>query len=306
MRVLVTGAAGFVGGYMLTELAGNGHDPVALYHQERPVGHPAVPWRQCDLLSRDSIDAALADTKPEACIHLAGIAFVPDGVAKPNSMLSVNAWGTVNLLDAFRALQPDSRVLCVSTAHVYGQCFRQKAVNEDSPLRPVTLYAISKAASDLAALGYAESWNMPVMTARPNNHTGPGQSSRFVIPGLLVQAQSIAAGKAPAVLRAGNMESERDFTDVRDVVRAYRLLIEKGTPGLAYNIGSGTCLSIGSIFERICRLLDIHPSIETDPGKFRAKDLSPCLDTARIREHTGWRPKIDLDETLRDMLKDLP
>jgi len=302
MRVLVTGAAGFVGDYMLAELRENGHEPIALDQQEKN-GHPDVQWLTGDLLDRDSIDAVLTDTKPDACIHLAGIAFVPEGLSNPGSMLSVNIVGTVNLLDSFKTNRPQSRILCISTAHVYGQCFKKKAVNEEAPLRPVTLYAISKAAADLAALGYAESWNMPVLTARPNNHTGPGQSDRFVVPGLLNQTKSIATGKAQPLIRAGNMESERDFTDVRDVARAYRLLIEKGRPGLAYNIGSGTCLPIRDVFERICRQLDIHPEIEIDTDKFRPKDRSPILDTGRIEEHTGWRPEISLDQTLHDMLE---
>lgn len=304
MRVLVTGAAGFVGNYMLTELAENGYEPVGLDYRAADGG-PKVKWFTCDLLDRAAIDAVLTEVEPEACIHLAGIAFVPAGTARPDSMLSVNVVGALNLLDSLRALRPRTRVICASTAHVYGQCFHnEKAVDENSPLRPVTLYAISKAAADLAALGYAESWDMPVMTVRPNNHTGPGQSGQFVVPGLVAQAKSIAAGKAQPVIRAGNMESERDFTDVRDVVRSYRLLIEKGRPGLAYNIGSGTTITVGEVLDRICRLLDIHPEIEVDENKFRPKDRSPILNTARIEEHTGWHPEIDLDRTLRDMLEE--
>lgn len=300
MRVLVTGASGFVGGYMLAELAAHGHEPIAL--DRNATGNPDISWAACDLLDRTAVNAALARSRPAGCIHLAGIAFVPEGDARPNSMLSVNVMGTLNLLDSFRALLPESRVLSVSTAHVYGQTPPGPALNEESPLRPVTLYAISKSAADVAALAYAQTWGLRVMTARPNNHTGPGQSGNFVVPGLIRQAKAFAEGTAQGPIRAGNLDSERDFTDVRDVVRAYRLLLEAGRPGLAYNIGSGTNVPIRHIFDRICLLLGIRPEIEVAVDRFRPKDRSPILDLSRIREHTGWQPEIGLDRTLRDML----
>lgn len=287
---------------MLRELVGNSHEAVAIDLLQGD-SFPGVAWRTGDLLNRATPGRIVAEMMPEACIHLAGIAFAPDGDSKPETMLSVNVLGTINVLEAFREHCPRSRVLVVSTGRVYGALPGEAALSEEAPLRPLGLYAVSKAAADMAALGYAESGSLPVMTARPNNHTGPGQSERFVIPGLVSQARAIAAGRLKPVIRVGNLESERDFSDVRDVVRAYRLLIERGQPGLAYNIASQHSASIREILDEICGLAEITPRMQVDPARFRPKDRSPLLDISRITGHTGWRAEISRAETLRDMVK---
>lgn len=302
MRILVTGAAGFVGQHLLAELREHGHEPIGFDRVQatRPAN---LKWYVGDLLDRELIDAIVAEAQPNACIHLAGLSFVPDGAASPDMMLTVNVSGTLNILDAFKQHRRESRILAISTAHVYGMSDDDEMISESAPLRPTDMYAVSKAASDLAALGYARAWKMPIMTARPANHTGPGQSTRFVVQGLVTQARAIARGDAPPVISVGNIDSERDFCDVRDVVRAYTLLIEDGKPGLAYNIASGDLIPIRKVLDEICLLADIKPEIKVDPGKFRPKDRSALLNTDRINAYVGWRPEISRSQTLHDMLE---
>ncbi len=220
----------------------------------------------------------------------------------PDLVLSVNVRGTLNLLEAFRRHAPSARFLFVSTAQVYGMREEPAALDEEAPLAPLSMYAVSKAAADLAALAHAVHYGMPVMTARPSNHTGPGQAPRFAVAAFARQVREIAAGLRPAVIRTGNRESLRDFSDVRDVVRAYRLLLERGTPGRAYNIAGRTQVRIGDVLDRLCHLAGITPRIEDDPALMRPTDRAPVLDTARLRAETGWAPVYELDQTLRDML----
>ncbi len=301
MRILVTGAAGFVGKHLLQELISHSHHPIAV-DLKAGTEQENITWRECDILNPDALNKIVTETKPDACIHLAGIAYVPVADTNPEIMLSINILGTLNILNALKKTAPSCRTLTISTGHVYGTPPPSVIVTEDTPLHPVTLYAITKAAADAAALGFTENNRLPVMTARPNNHSGPGQSPNFVIPGFINQAKAIAAGKSEPLLSVGNLESVRDFTDVRDVVRAYRLIIEKGIPGHAYNIASCDTVSIGDLLSEICALTNISPTIETDSAKFRPKDHSPVLDTSKLKEHTGWQPKYTRTQTLTDMI----
>jgi GDP-4-dehydro-6-deoxy-D-mannose reductase len=304
MRILVTGAAGFVGKHLLQELINHEHQPIAvdLRADTEPQG---VTWHECDILDPVALTKIVVKAKPDACIHLAGIAFVPAAKTHPEIMLTINILGTLNILNALSENCPSCRTLTISTGHVYGTPPPDVVVTENTPLHPVSLYAITKAAADSAALGFTENNRLPVMTARPNNHSGPGQSPNFVIPGFINQAKSIAAGKSEALLSVGNLESVRDFTDVRDVVRAYRLIIEKGRPGEAYNIASCDTVSIGDVLSEICKLTNIDPEIEIDPEKFRPKDHSPVLDTTKLKTDTGWQPEYTRTQTLTDMIKSI-
>ncbi len=301
MRILVTGAAGFAGKHLLQELTTHSHQPIAV-DLKKGAEQQGVTWHECDILNPDELTKIVTETKPEACIHLAGIAFVPVADTHPEIMLSINILGTLNILNVLSKTCPSCKTLAISTGHVYGTPPPDITVTEDTPLHPVTLYAITKAAADAAALGFTENKRLPVMTARPNNHSGPGQSPNFVIPSFIQQAKEIATGNLEPLLRVGNLESVRDFTDVRDVVQAYRLIIEKGTPGHAYNIASCDTVSIGEVLSEICKLTNINPKIEIDPTKFRPKDHSPVLDTNKLKNHTGWQPKYTRTQTLSDMI----
>jgi GDP-4-dehydro-6-deoxy-D-mannose reductase len=304
MRVLVTGAAGFVGRHMIRELAGNGHKAVAFdVCFSSPVKEAAASLTG-DLCDSTSVDRAVSSADCDACIHLGAISFVPAGQSNPALMFSVNVLGTLNVLEAFRKRNSAVRILVVSTAHIYGTASGSAAIREDSPVAPVSMYAISKTAADLATLAYARQYGMSAMTARPNNHTGPCQSPQFFVPAFAHQIKAIARGNSESVMKVGNLDSTRNIMDVRDVTRAYRLLLEQGHVGEAYNISSQNVLAVREVLERLCDLAGVHPKIAVDPGKFRPTDSSPSLDTAKLRAHTEWMPRIGITDTLKDILSE--
>ena len=242
---------------------------------------------------------------PYAYPPLLAVTFVPAASTEPDLMLSVNVRGTLTLLDAFRSHAPYARILVVSSAHIYGPVHDEIPRREHDEPRPATLYAVSKMAADLAALAFAKREALAIMTARPTNHTGPGQPSRFVVPALARQVRAVAAGDRRDIV-TGNLESVRDFADVRDVVRAYRLLLEGGKPRRAYNVSAGNRVPIRRILETLCGQANISPPVRTDPTLFRPVDHSPPLDTTRLRNAVRWSPTISLDATLRDMLCETP
>lgn len=302
MRILVTGAGGFVGRHLIRELTQNGHEPFAFdLNFSTPVAEATASFTG-DLHDVETLTRIIISIKPEACIHLGAISFIPSGKTNPELMFSVNVIGTINVLEAFRKYASFSKILVISSARVYGEAVRDHAIREDEPLAPMSMYAISKAAADLTTLRYAREYNLHTITTRPNNHIGPGQSPRFVVPSFAQQVKSIASGESEPVLKVGNLESDRYFTDVRDVVRAYRLLIENGRFGEAYNISSQNRMKISTVLEKLCTLACIKPEIELDPEKFRPTDCSPLLDISKLQNDTGWKPEIALSDTLRDIL----
>ena len=305
-RVLVTGGAGFVAAHLVRELLAGGHEVVATDAVGRPASMPAeVAFRQADLRDRDALAALVREERPDACVHMGAISFVPDGDRDPSLLLGVNIAGTVNLLEAFRREQPEARFLFVSTAQVYGPAPSVEEANvpvrENSETFPTSLYALSKAAGERAAAAYAKVHGMSVMVARPANHTGPGQTPRFVVPSFIQQVLEIEAGKR-SEMRVGNLRSVRDFTDVRDVVRAYRAILERGIAGQAYNVSAGVHVEIGTLLERIQELVGVRASVVVDPALVRPADASMHLDVSRLRNVCRWTPRLTLDDTLRDMI----
>ncbi|MBP7830898.1 MAG: GDP-mannose 4,6-dehydratase [Kiritimatiellae bacterium] len=304
MKVLVTGAGGFAGWHVVADLAAAGHEPLAM---DRPgvALPPAAAPCSGDVLDREATGQRVAELQPGGCIHLAGVAFVPMGWTDPDAVFSSNVLGTVRVLEAFRRHAPAARVLVVTSAEVYGRSGAAgRALDEAAPLEPDNLYALSKRAADGAARMYAEHYGMRVLVARPGNHIGPGQSSRFVATGFAEQVAAIALGRAEPVVRVGNLDSLRDFLDVRDVARAYRLLLERGRPGEAYNIASGKQVRVGDLLDELCRLAGIRPRIEVDPARYRPADVHGGLDCGKIRRELGWAPAIPLSDTLRTILDD--
>lgn len=301
MRILVTGAGGFVGRHTCRDLLTHSYEIHGMDLTGASTASGTASWTVCDLCNGTATDDAIRIIRPEACIHLAGFSHVPAGWSKPRELFEANVIGTINLLQAFRNHAPAAKLLIVTTAQVYGTQPCPAPLCEADPLLPASLYAVSKVAVDQLTLLYARHYGMAAMTVRPNNHIGPGQPSAFVVSALARQVRAIAAGSKP-VIRVGNLESERDFTDVRDVARAYRLLIEKGIAGSAYNLGSGHLASIGEILSHLCRMANVKPEVIRDDQLFRARDSSPVLDTGKLRTDTGWEPEIDLQTSLRDIL----
>lgn len=304
MRILVTGASGFVGRHFLNEAALAGHAVFALDLVPPPAPIPCAGFAAANMTDPAALREAVQRFSPDACLHLAGIAFVPAANSDPSGIIHTNIMGTTHLLEAFRTTAPTARILVVSSSQVYGQASRPAPITEEDPLNPDTLYSITKAAADSIALFYARQYGMNVLVARPGNHVGPGQSPRFVIPAFACQVKAIRQG-AQQPIKVGNLESVRDFTDVRDVARAYRLLLEKGQPGLAYNIASGHQYTIGTILAKLCKLAGITPDVVQDPALYRPVGTCPRLDTSRLTAATGWQPAYDMERTLADILENV-
>lgn len=301
-RVLITGAAGFVGRHLVRELQAHGHEVFttdALSTADIPA------YRQTELRDRNALKSLVREIKPDACIHLAAISFVPDGDTNPEMLLTVNIAGTVNVAEAIRSEAPQCRLLFVSTAQVYGPVTSIRAANvpirENAPLLPLSMYAISKAAAEQAVLAFGSAYGIETLIARPANHTGPGQSTKFVAVSFAQQVVYAKRGDCGEV-RVGNLDSVRDFTDVRDVVKAYRLIVERGQNGLAYNITTNARVRIGDLLDKLQKVVGVAPNVVVDPALYRPSDASLKLDVSRLREHTSWIPEYTLDQTLADIV----
>jgi GDP-4-dehydro-6-deoxy-D-mannose reductase len=301
-RILITGANGFVGKHAVREFKQHGYE---VFEGLGPSGHPAHPHQvPFNLLHYEIIRFLVDQIRPDCCLHLAGQAHIPFCREDPVTANDLNVTGTVRLLEAFRRHRPEARVVIVTSAEVYGQVPSGHLVSEKDPLTPTTLYGITKQAADEASLAFATQLGLNVMTARPWNHIGPGQHPRFVASAFARQFADFVKG-APAQMRTGNLDSRRDFTDVRDIVRGYRLLVEHGEPGQAYNLASSRLRPVRDLIEGFSDITGVRPRLETDPALYRPTDASPHLDTQKIAAACGWKAEIPLEQSLRDILGEL-
>ncbi|MCF7837639.1 MAG: GDP-mannose 4,6-dehydratase [Candidatus Marinimicrobia bacterium] len=301
MRVWVTGAAGFVGRHVLADLARAGHEVYGFDVAPAPAGAPVAGWTVGDLTEAEAVAAGVGQARPAGCIHLGGIAFVPAGWETPRRVFDINAGGTIQVLEAVRRAAPGARLLMVSSAEIYGRVDRPAPLDEETAPAPENPYAISKLAAELTTLVYARRYDQPFLTVRPDNHFGPGQAPAFVAPAFARQLAAIAAGHQAPILRVGNLDDERDFLDVRDVARAYRLLLEQAPPGQPYNLSSGRRIAIRTLLDQFCRLAGVTPRIEVDPDRWRSRTRSPAISAERARRATGWAPEIPLETTLAEV-----
>jgi GDP-4-dehydro-6-deoxy-D-mannose reductase len=294
VRALVTGAGGFVGAHLVRHLEEQGDDVVQL---ERTVDG-------IDIADADALTDAVVAAKPEAVYHLAGAADVGGSWTEPRETFLANALGTLNVLEASREARAE-RVLAVTSADVYGRVTADELpLTEDRPLRPVSPYAASKVAADALAQQAWLGHRLPVIRVRAFNHLGPGQSDRFVAPSL---AARIARNERDGgdEVPIGNTTPQRDVTDVRDVVRAYRLLIEAGEPGAVYNVCSGHAVSVRAIAEALLAMAARPMRLVSDPALQRPVDIPVLVgDSSALRAATGWAPTVPLGRTLADVLAD--
>ena len=296
MRALVTGALGFVGRHLVHHLEASGDDVIPLDHRGP---HPV------DITDPDAVREAIVAARPEAVYHLAGWAEVGSSWSDPVGALRLNAEGTLHVLEACRAAGVE-RVLSVSSAEVYGLVRAEDLpLREDAPQRPLNPYAASKVAADALALQAFLGHGLGVLRVRPFNHIGPGQSEQFVAPAIaarIARAERDGRDEIPV----GNLTPRRDLTDVRDVARAYRLLVERGEPGEVYNVCSGRDLAVRELAERLVALADRPLVLVPDPSLQRPVDL-PVLrgDCSKLRATTGWEPTTPIEQTLADLLADL-
>lgn len=293
MRALVTGARGFVGRHLVEHLLASGDDVVQV---DRAEG---------DILDAVAIREIVEGVRPEVVYHLAGWADVGASWSDPRGALRVNAEGTLNVLEACREAGV-GRVVSVISADVYGLVAPEELpLSEDAPLRPTSPYAASKVAADALSLQAFLGHGLEVVRARPFNHLGPGQSEAFVAPALAARIARAERDGASDVA-VGNLTARRDFTDVRDVVRAYRMLAEDGEPGEVYNICRGDDVAVQDLVDRLLAMARRPIGLRVDPTLMRPVDL-PALrgDASKLEACTGWKPERSLDQTLADLLEDM-
>jgi GDP-4-dehydro-6-deoxy-D-mannose reductase len=307
VRVLITGAGGFVGAHLRAHL--QEALPHAQLYGTTLTPLPATPnlrWLTVDLRDADATARCFADVQPEQVYHLAGQASVDVSFKDTWATFEANVLATHNVLSACRLLPTPPRVLVVTSAEIYGAVRPQDLpVTEETPLRPTNPYSVSKASQDLLAQQVFFTYGLPVLRARPFNHLGVGQSEMFVATAFAMQIARIEAGLQEPVLRVGNLNAERDFTNVRDIVRAYALLMQDGVAGEAYNIASGQTRSIRALLETLLGMSSAQIAIEQDPTRLRPSD-TPVIAAScqRLHQATGWRPAHTFEATLREVLDD--
>ena len=255
-----------------------------------------------DLTDSQNVRRAVDDPRPDAIVHLAGLSSVAQSHQEPLSAFAVNTLGTVNLLTAVRDCAPEARVVLIGSGEMYGALQPGVQAREDFPLKPLSAYAASKAAAELAGLQFHRGFGVQVISARPFNHIGAGQDAHFVVPSFARQVESIRRRGAPPVLRVGDLSVTRDFSHVLDVVEAYRLLAIRGVAGEAYNICSGEGRTIRSLLDEMLDLAGVSAKIEVDAARLRPAELPNLVgDPAKLRK-LGWTPTRTVRDALRDAL----
>ena len=298
---LVTGGTGFAGSHLINHL---------LEHEERvaawsnpagkaaPADNPRVVWQAVDLLDAQAVTQAIGELRPSVVYHCGGIADVATSWTRPERALRVNTLGTSHILQAVGRMGLDCPVLVTGSALVYKQS--TSPISEASPIAPSTAYGLSKLAQEMVA---ARSDETSVLLARPFNHAGPRQSDAYVTSAFARQIAEAEGGLREPVLRVGNLESRRDITDVRDTVRAYHALVERGRAGRPYNVCSGRAYLIRDLLDQLVSMAQVAVRVENDPSRLRPSDNPIVLgDASRIREEVGWRAEIPIERTLGDLL----
>lgn len=305
VRALVTGGAGFVGRHLVALLAKQGCRVVSLDRRSpAPAGASGI---SADLGDASAVERAIGESAPDLVFHLAARTPANAPESTPAEWLGGDPVATFHLLEAVRAKAPRARVLVVSSSAVYGHVpAGELPTREDAPLQPVTLYGIAKAAVELVALRFHAAHALHVVRARPFNLVGPGEPPGMLTTMLAVQVARIADGEDPPVVHMRHRATLRDYTDVRDAVRAYWMLLETGTPGEAYNVCTGRAVDIGCLAERLIALAGVEARIEeTAPGPDAGDILAQAGDARKLHEATGWAPEIPLDRSLADLLGSL-
>ncbi|MGI5916949.1 MAG: GDP-mannose 4,6-dehydratase [Anaerolineae bacterium] len=310
LRALVTGVGGFAGSHLAEYLLGL--EGMQVYGVVRPGGDTRniaailsqMDLHREDLADRHDVRALIEAVRPDYLFHLAAQASVGRAWDDPGATLSNNIVIEANLLQALVDLEQRPRVLIVGSSDVYGRVRPEEVpVSEDVPLRPVNPYAVSKIAQEYLGYQYYLSHGLHVIRVRPFNHIGPRQGVGFVVPDFSRQIALIEAGLQEPLLRVGNLSAQRDFTDVRDMVRAYHLALEHGRPDRVYNLGSGRGISIRDLLDRLLAQSRVPIQVEADPARMRPSDVPIIVaDSRRFQRDTGWAPGCNIDETLRDVM----
>lgn len=299
MKALITGSRGFVGGYLRKELEASGYEVIGLDITEDQ------DTIQADLLNAKQVSNAIASVQPDVVFHLAGQASVAQSWKIPQKTVEVNVIGTINLMEAVRTVIAEIPMVLIGSSDEYGQLGAAGvSVSEEMELRPQTPYAVSKKAQEEIAQVYVQAHGMHICMTRSFNHGGPGQRTGFLIPDFASGIVAVERGEKDRLL-VGNLSARRDFTHVRDVVRAYRLIAERGTPGTVYNVGAGKTYSAQEILDQLSAMAECPIPVEQDPSKMRPSDTPViCCDHSRLTRDTGWEPEISMETILQETLEE--
>lgn len=301
---LAIGAAGFVGSYLIEEMHACGMDVYATKLPHEQLDHIHAKVYDLDILDKEAIVTLLLEIRPDYIFHLAAQSSVGLSWKNPGLTVDVNIKGSINVMDAVRELYYKPRVLLVGSGEEYGHIKPgETPIKEDNLLRPGNIYAATKACQNMIGSIYAQAYDMQLMMVRSFNHIGPGQAPMFVVSDFCKQVAEIEKGLREPVMHVGNLAAKRDFTDVRDVVKAYVKLVQQGAPGETYNMGSGHAVEIRKVLDMIISMSEKEIRVETDPNKIRPVDV-PIIeaDITKLNELTGWKPQIALEQTIRETL----
>lgn len=308
-RALITGVTGFVGSHLAEYLLSKGYEVYGTKrHQSRldNIEHikDKITLVDIDITDRSSVINALKKTKPDFIFHLAAQSYVPAALNAPESTMATNVIGTLNILEAVRILEIDPVMHVAGSSEEYGKVFEDEMpITEKNILRPMSPYAVSKATQDLLAIQYASSYKLKVIVTRAFNHTGPRQREVFVCSDFARQVALIEKGKQEPVIRHGNLEAQRDFSDVRDIAKAYELAVLKCKPGEVYNICSEKSTKIMDILNILVKMSKKKIETEVDKNRFRPIDIKIFLgNCSKFKKLTAWKPEIEIEQTLKDLL----
>ena len=311
MRVLITGITGFVGSHLVDYIIEN-HPEVEVFGMVRwrsrmeNILHilDKIVLVEADLKDIVSLKKCLVDIKPDRIFHLAAQSFVPTSWKLPAETFAINAIGQINLFEAILSLKFSPKIQVTGSSEEYGHVNSDEIpMKETNPLRPLSPYAVSKVAQDLLGWQYFKSYGLKTVRTRGFNHTGPRRGDVFICSNFAKQIAEIEKDKREPILHVGNLEAKRDFTDVRDIVRAYWICLERGEEGEVYNIGTGKACSMKEVLDILLSLSKVKVKIEVDPIRLRPSDVPVLLsDSSKFRKLTGWEPKIPFRQSLEDLI----
>lgn len=310
MKILITGVSGFVGSHLADHLLAEGKHEI----------FGSIKWRsdrknilhiqdklklcECDIKDAFAMNTLISEIKPDRIFHLAAQSYVPFSWRAPQETLTTNVIGEVNLFEAVRQAGIDPLIHIAGSSEEYGMVYPEEIpIKETNPLRPLSPYGVSKVAQDLLGFQYFKSYGLKIVRTRAFNHTGPRRAVVFATSNFAKQIIEIKEGKREPVMYVGNLDAVRDFLDVRDVARAYRLVLEKGTPGEVYIIASGKGVKIKEMLEKLVALSQVDLEIKEDPERLRPSDVELLIGSSeKFQKATGWKPEIPFDKTLKDLL----
>lgn len=310
MKVLITGISGFAGSHLAEFLIDKGYDIFGTFFDKSTFSNlngfiDKIKVYQCDIRNYDTLKNVIKDVKPDEIYHLAAISFIPTALKNPKMTFDTNLYGTLNLYQAILELKINPRVLFVGSADEYGLVKEKDIpIDESYPLLPVNPYSISKASADFLSYFYFKNYHLNIIRVRPFNHIGPRQSPDFVCSSFAKQIAEIEKGLKEPIIKVGNLEAKRDFTDVRAIVRAYWLAIQKGKSGEVYNICSGKAISIKKILINLIKISNKTIKVKQDQKRLRFSDMQILVgDSKNFYKLTKWKQEIFLDKTLKEILE---